>query len=301
MGVFRRASRPFFSGVSQMSRALLARAHAATLAAGLLTLGSLAFLADPAAAGRLDATQDPPVASQDPPGRNGDIKITAVDDESTPPENNPMQGCSLAVEWYDFDAGDLLSHLTFEAVAPTADAVLEVEGLLDVQIGEDAAGGGTDRDAREVYTFTTAGEPGPQGFHIKLEVHTPGVTGAEKKSKVFWIGDCSDAVPPTEAPPTEPPTEEPPREDTPGGPVVEPPVDTPADPVDPVDVPDGSESSAPVVGETLPLSVDAGERGSASEDGENGLAPGLLLAGGLLAMSGYLVARTPRTRGARRR
>ena len=281
-----------------MSRALIARAHAATLAAGLLTLGSLAFLADPASAGRVDA-------SQDPPGRNGDIKITAVDDESTPPENNPMQGCSLAVEWYDFDAGDLLSHLTFEAVAPTADAVLEVDGLLDVQIGEDAAGGGTDRDAREVYTFTTVGEPGPQGFHIKLEVHTPGVTGAEKKSKVFWIGDCSAALPPTEEPPTEePPTEEPPREETPVEPVVDQPVETPADPVDPADDPVDDPVDDPddtVVDEIVPLAVDAGEQGSAAEDGTNDLAPGLLLAGGLLALSGYLVARTPRSRGARRR
>jgi hypothetical protein len=69
-----------------MNRALRACAHAATLAAaGVLTFGSVALVAGPASAGRLDAAQDPP-------GHNADIKITALDDESEPPQNNPMQG-----------------------------------------------------------------------------------------------------------------------------------------------------------------------------------------------------------------
>jgi hypothetical protein len=288
-----------------MNRALRARTNAATLAAGVLTLGSVVFLAGPAAAGRLDAPQDSP---QDPPGRNGDIKITAVDDASEPPENNPMQGCSLSVEWYNFDAGDLMSHLTFEAIAPTADAVLEVEGLLDVPVGEDAAGGGTDRDAREVYTFTTVGEPGPQGFHVKLDVHTPGVTGAEKKTKVFWIGDCAAEEAPTEEPPTgEPPVVEPPVDE----PVVDPPVvdplvvdplaDTPADtPADPST--HETVVSPPVADEAeVPLVIDAGAQAATSAQGKNGSAPGLALVGALLALGGYLVTRSPKTRGAHRR
>jgi len=279
-----------------MSRALRARTHAGSMlaAAGVLMLGSgLALLAGPAAARP---------AEPDPPGHNGDIKITAVDDDSTPPENNPMQGCSLSVEWYDFDAGDLISHLTFETIAPTADAVFEVEGLLDVQVGEDAAGGGTDRDAREDYTFTTVGEPGPQGFHVKLDVHTPGVTGSEKKSKVFWIGDCSAEQSLTEEPLTEGPrTEEPPVEEPPfGEPIVDPPVDTPADPS--TDETDETVDSAPVADEAeVPLVIDAGAQASASDPGRNSSAPGLALVGALLALGGYFLVRSPKSGGAHRR
>jgi hypothetical protein len=263
-----------------MHRALRARTHAA-LAAGVLMLGSAAFLAGPAAAGPLDSPQDPP-------GRNGDIKITAVEDDSEPPENNPMQGCSLSVEWYDFDAGELTSHLTFEAIAPTADAVLEVEGLLDVPVGEDAAGGGTDRDAREDYTFTTVGDPGPQGFHVKLDVHTPGVTGPEKKSKVFWIGDCAAEEPPVGE--EEPVVDEPVMDE----PVVdEPIVDPPAD---------ETVVSDPVADDAeVPLVVDAGAQAATSDEGRNGSAPGLALLGALLALGGYLVTRSAKTGGAHRR
>jgi len=286
-----------------MNRVLRARSKTAALAAGVLTLGSVVLLADPAAAGRVDA-------SQDPPGHNGDIKITAVDDESEPPENNPMQGCTLSVEWYDFDLGDLTSHLTFEAIAPTADAVFEVEGLLDVQVGEDAAGGGTDRDAREEYAFTTIGTPGPQGLHVKLEVHTPGVQGPEKKSKVFWVGDCSVDEPPVDEPPVdeppvdeppvdEPPVDEPPVDEPPAGePVVDPPVDNPADPsTDETVVSPQADDEADV-----PLVIDAGARASTSPgQGGAGSAPGLALFGALLALGGYLLTRSRKTGGAHRR
>jgi hypothetical protein len=279
-----------------MNRALRARTHAGSMlaAAGVLMLGSgLALLAGPAAA-------DPVAAGQvegDPIGHNGDIKITAVDDDSTPPENNPMQGCSLSVEWYDFDAGDLISHLTFESIEPTADAVLEVKGLLDVQVGEDAAGGGTDRDAREDYTFTTIGEPGPQGFHVKLDVHTPGVTGFEKKTKVFWIGDCSSEQPSTEEPLVgEPLVGEP----LVGEPIVDPPAEAPADPpADPST--DESVSDPAADAAEVPLVIDAGTQASASEPGQNSTAPGLALVGALLALGGYFLARSPKSGGAHRR
>jgi hypothetical protein len=295
-----------------MNRVLRARSKTAALAAGVLTLGSVVFLADPATAGRIDAPQDAIAepqdaldAPEDPPGHNGDIKITAVDDDSEPPENNPMQGCTLSVEWYNFDLGDLTSHLTFEAIAPTADAVLEVEGLLDVQVGEDPAGGGTDRDAREDYTFTTIGEPGPQGFHVKLEVHTPGVQGPEKKSKVFWIGDCSVDEPPVDEPPVdeppvdEPPVDEPPVDEPPAGePIVDPPVDNPADPST-----DETVVSSPAGDEAeVPLVIDAGAQASTSSgQGGAGSAPGLALFGALLALGGYLLTRSRKTGGAHRR
>ena len=293
-----------------MNRALRARTNAAALAAGVLTLGSVVFLADPASAGRIDAPQDQIDAPDDPAGHNGDIKISAVDCDSEPPENDPMQGCTLSVEWYNFDEGDLTSHLTFEAIAPTADAVLEVEGPLDVQVGEDTAGGGTDRDAREDYTFTTVGEPGPQGFHVKLEVHTPGVKGPEKKSKVFWIGDCSDDEPPVDEPPVdeppvdEPPVDEPPVDEPPvdepvvDPPVVDPPVETPVDPST-----DETVDSPPVVAEAdVPLVIDAGSEAATSADqGRNGSAPGLALVGALLALGGFLLTRIQKSGGAHRR
>jgi hypothetical protein len=278
-----------------MNRVRRARSHAALLAAGALTVGSVALLAAPAFAGRLDSPQDPP-------GRNGDIKITALDDDSEPPENNPMQGCSLSVEWYDFDAGDLTSHLTFEAIAPTADAVLEIDGLLDVPVGEDAAGGGTDRDAREDYVFTTIGEPGPQGFHVRLDVHTPGVTGAEKKTKVFWIGDCAtEQLPGGEPEPQEPETEEPLAEPLLDEPNVEPVVDPPAE--SPVDPPAEEIADAPLLEEEteVPLVVDAGAQAHTSDPGTGIAAPGLALVGALLALGGYLLTRSPKAGGAHRR
>jgi hypothetical protein len=284
-----------------MNRALRARTNAALfLAAGVVTLGST-VAAGPASAGRIDAPQDPP-------GHNGDIKITAVDDDSEPPENNPMQGCTLSVEWYNFDEGDLMSHLTFEAMAPTADAELQIEGLLDVQVGEDAAGGGTDRDAREDYTFTTVGEPGPQGFHVKLDVHTPGVKGPGQKTKVFWIGDCSVEVPPTEPPPEQPKPEKPPVVEPP---VVEPPVDEPpvdepvvGEPVvvDPPADPQSEPQTDPADPAEVPLVVDAGAQASASgQSPSSSPAPGLAMIGALLALGGYLVMRSPKSGGAHRR
>ena len=279
-----------------MNRALRARTHAGSMlaAAGVLMLGSgLALLAGPAAAGPVAPGQVAPGQVEgDPIGHNGDIKITAVDDDSTPPENNPMQGCSLSVEWYDFDAGDLISHLTFESIEPTPDAVLEVEGLLDVEVGEDAAGGGTDRDAREEYTFTTVGEPGPQGFHVKLDVHTPGVTGFEKKTKVFWIGDCSSEQPSTEEPLVGEPLV--------GEPIVGPPAETPADPL--ADPSTDESVWDPAADEAeVPLVIDAGTQASASEPGQNSTAPGLALVGALLALGGYFLVRSPKSGGAHRR
>ena len=62
-----------------------------------------------------------------PPGNNGTVKIEGVDIQSKPPDNNPHQGCSFVVEFYNYDKNDnYLATVTFEDQAPTADAGLQV-------------------------------------------------------------------------------------------------------------------------------------------------------------------------------
>src|SRR4051812_49171484 len=62
-----------------------------------------------------------------PPGNNGTIKIEGTDIQSGPPDNNPHQGCTFVVEFYNYDKGDLHATVLFEDQAPTADGGLKVE------------------------------------------------------------------------------------------------------------------------------------------------------------------------------
>ena len=142
-------------------------------------------------------------ASGNPPGNNGTVKVAELGDMDAPPDNDPHVGCTFTVEWYGFDQGpDIISHVTFESQAPTADAVLDVTGPSEVFVGADPATGAgtpTGLDGREVYTLSFHGDPHPvQGYHVKLTVNTPGSQGADKKSKVFWVKGCQ--APPPSAP-----------------------------------------------------------------------------------------------------
>jgi hypothetical protein len=143
--------------------------------------------------GAVLAMAGPAAAAGDPPGNNGTVKIDGVafDDH---PDNEPHVGCTFQVDFYGFDAGeDLEASVTFEAVPPTAGGD---EPLLTdtVDIGEDAAGGGTDLDASATYDLTDALagiEPhAQQGWHVKLTVHADGSQGADTKHKVFWVEGC---------------------------------------------------------------------------------------------------------------
>ena len=65
--------------------------------------------------GRVGRTRSVAGAPADPPGNNGTIKIEGVDIQSGPPDNNPHQGCTFVVEFYNFDQGaDLEAEVPFE-------------------------------------------------------------------------------------------------------------------------------------------------------------------------------------------
>jgi hypothetical protein len=271
------------------------------VAAGVLTLG--AGLAGPAAA-------EP---AGDPPGHNGSVKIEYVDDEDQTPENSPMQPCTLNVEWYGLDEGDIDTQVSFKLKAPTPDAELSVDGPTEVPVGEDAASGGRDLDAAETYTFAIEGEPGPQGHHLRVDVLTPGPKGLERKTKVFWVESCAATSTEEEEVPT--PSTPGPPDATPTGP--EPTAsadpspqvlgttltqDAPQAPQAAEDAPAPVMQAAPDAPQRTadaPDTVDAGVEQTAER--ADGSMPILLpLFGALLAAAGVLISVSRRHRGARR-
>lgn len=168
------------------------------------------LLAAAAAAALLLLLAGGPVAA-DPPGNNGTIKVDGVDIESVP-DNDPHVGCTFTIEFAGYDKGaDMMATVDFQLQPPTT-RPSGSQLLLhdDVFIGEDAAGGATDLDAKKVYSLDFTGVPQQllQGYHVKLTIHAPaGSIGADKKFKVFWVTPC--LLPPpttttttTTAPPT---------------------------------------------------------------------------------------------------
>lgn len=133
----------------------------------------------------------------DPAGNNGTVKIAALGDLDSIPNNTPHPGCTFVVEWYGFDEGeDVVSTVTFAAQAPTSDVVIGGTSPSEVFVGGDpASGAGTETglDGRQAYTLTFDGEPHPkQGYHVKLTVATPYSLGNDTKSKVFWVAPCDE-------------------------------------------------------------------------------------------------------------
>lgn len=133
----------------------------------------------------------------DPAGNNGTVKIAALGDLDSIPNNTPHPGCSFQVEWYGFDEGeDVVSTVTFTAHAPTSDVVIGGTSPSEVFVGGDpASGAGTETglDGRQVYDLTFDGEPHPkQGYHVKLTVSTPRSLGNDTKTKVFWVAPCEE-------------------------------------------------------------------------------------------------------------
>lgn len=133
----------------------------------------------------------------DPAGNNGTVKIAALGDLDTIPNNTPHPGCTFQVEWYGFDEGeDVVSTVTFAAHAPTSDVVIGGTSPSEVFVGGDpASGAGTETglDGRQAYTLSFDGEPHPkQGYHVKLTVSTPHSLGNDTKTKVFWVAPCEE-------------------------------------------------------------------------------------------------------------
>ncbi|MFF0346047.1 hypothetical protein [Kribbella sp. NPDC004875] len=250
-------------GVRSRSASLVAAAGALSL-----LLGATALLVAPSA----NADQTTVAGGHgnghgngngDPAGNNGTIKIEGVELQSNQPDNNPHQGCAFTVEFYNYDKNDSYkATVTFEDQKPTADAGLEVvSGNLTPFIGEDAAGGGTDLDAREQYTLKFTGQPHPkQGYHVKLTVNAPGSIGNDVKHKVFWVEGC-DATPPT--PPTTPPTttDTPPATtDTPPATSDTPPATTDTPPAT-TDTPPATTNTPPATSTTSPATTSASTPG----------------------------------------
>ena len=135
----------------------------------------------------------PGLALADPPGNNGTVKIDRVEFD-THPNNQPHVGCIFQVDFYDYDKGDLEAVYTFKLVPPTADG--STGGTVD--IGGDAAGGGTDLDAEVTVDLSSlinssGVAPHPiQGYHVKLTVNAEGSQGADVKHKVFWVQGCGE-------------------------------------------------------------------------------------------------------------
>jgi len=138
-------------------------------------------------------------AQGDPAGNNGTVKIAGLGELDGISNNTPHPGCTFQVEWYGFDGGqDVVSTVTFEMQAPTADATLAVDGPAQVLVGEDAASGAgtpTGLDAVQAYALTFEGEPHPhQGYHVRLTVATPRSLGNDTKTKVFWVEPCTSTA-----------------------------------------------------------------------------------------------------------
>ncbi|HXF36401.1 MAG TPA: hypothetical protein VNO17_04385 [Actinomycetota bacterium] len=128
-------------------------------------------------------------ASADPPGNNGTVKVDGVEFDDHP-NNEPHPGCTFQIDFYGYDQGDLQAEVLFALHPPSGTGTLLTD---TVDIGEDAAGGGTDLDASRTYDLSAAllasgATPHPnQGFHVKLTVHAEGSIGADVKHKVFWV------------------------------------------------------------------------------------------------------------------
>lgn len=129
---------------------------------------------------------------QDPAGNNGTVKIDSAPFDSHP-DNQPHVTCTFQVDFYGFDANVGDAEVIFELQSPTrvGRTLSVISGDLTPNIGQDAAGGGTDLDASETYTLGFTGAPhSKQGYHVKLTVHAPGSQGSDVKHKVFWVQPC---------------------------------------------------------------------------------------------------------------
>lgn len=143
--------------------------------------------------------------SPNPAGNNGFVKINNEVAPDSIPQNHPHVSCTFMVEFYNYDKNNNKADVSFELQAPTNKAehkLTVTKGNLHPFIGEDAAGGGNDLDARETYTLGFNGEAHEkQGYHVKLTVEAPGSKGSGKKHKVFWVQPCATtpSSPPTVA------------------------------------------------------------------------------------------------------
>ena len=162
---------------------IFARSGRALAVLGVVALGSFILVA-------------PQSYAEDPPGDNGTIKVDGVEFD-THQNNQPHVGCVFQVDFYGFDEGSLTARVRFYAIPPTGNRELLLADNVD--IGEDAAGGGGDLDAQATYDLSAALKSymahEQQGFHIKLKINAQGSIGADTKYKAFWVEECAYSAP----------------------------------------------------------------------------------------------------------
>jgi hypothetical protein len=145
-------------------------------------------------------------AAADPPGGNGTVKVDEIAFDggagSGPGNDNDphLDDCSGQVEWYGFDTGELAATVTFTVSPPTDATAPDAETQLVLQtVVHDGDGPGVPNDAAALdgvlpFDLTELLEPftpqPAQGYHVKIQVETPGTQGNDVKHKVFWIEAC---------------------------------------------------------------------------------------------------------------
>jgi hypothetical protein len=138
-------------------------------------------------------------SNNNPAGNNGFVKINNQLAPDSIPNNHPHVSCTFSVEFYNYDKGDYNASVKFELQQPAAGSGYSLsvaKGSLNPFTGGDAAGGGNDLDASEVYKLAFTGQPhDKQGYHVKLTVNAPGSKGSDKKHKVFWVKPCNETEP----------------------------------------------------------------------------------------------------------
>ncbi|HJQ04700.1 MAG TPA: hypothetical protein VJ872_04620 [Nocardioides sp.] len=157
--------------------------------AGMAALGMAGLVSNPASAA---------------PGNNGTVKIANVGNVDNVPDNQPHQGCTFTVQWFNFD-GTAHATVSFTMQAPTSGSVA-VSGNTSPSFS-----GGKKLNHVEAYTLTPDPSITPQpnqGFHVTLTVNTTDSKGSDVKHKTFWFGGCSvpTTPPATSAPPCTSPT-----------------------------------------------------------------------------------------------
>ena len=135
------------------------------------------------------------------PGNNGTIKVAEAADSTRSPNNDPHVTCAFQIEWFGFDdqtfEGDqVVSDVTFTGQSPTRDSAPQVvvgSDQVPLHPADADSRHGRNLNATETYQLSFAGAPHPrQGYHVKVTTHTESSNGSTKKSKVFWVEDCSE-------------------------------------------------------------------------------------------------------------
>jgi hypothetical protein len=124
------------------------------------------------------------MAGGNPPGNNGTVKVSGLALGQSE-GNESHVGCKLDIEFFGFDEGDLTATATFELQAPSGSGVLRVDSTA---IGEDPAGGGTDR--RQLFSTVDTHRPleprDPTRLHVRLTIDAL-ARSATTKHKTFWV------------------------------------------------------------------------------------------------------------------